>query len=258
MPYRFATENSDNSDFAAGRVFYSLPGQPALPIRLASEIWQRCWAVRQAQGHTEPASLYDPCCGSGYHLAALAFLHRPHLREIVASDVDGDALRLAMRNLALVNPAGLEARAEELAARHAQFGKDSHADALASARRLRARLPACAPPLETATFPADATRPRQVAAGLSGRPVDIVLADVPYGGLSAWQMTTRQMAQESADPPPPLWQMLDALAQVLAPSAVVAITADKSQNPAHPAFRRVERFQIGKRRVTILQKAVPA
>jgi antitoxin HigA-1 len=31
MPYRFATEKNDYSDYAGGHVFYGTPGQPAFP-----------------------------------------------------------------------------------------------------------------------------------------------------------------------------------------------------------------------------------
>ena len=50
MQYLYATERPDYSDLASGRVFYSLPGHPAFPIRLASEIFQRCLAFRRAAG----------------------------------------------------------------------------------------------------------------------------------------------------------------------------------------------------------------
>ncbi|MFK7803274.1 MAG: hypothetical protein AB8G95_16690, partial [Anaerolineae bacterium] len=39
MPYRFATENKDYSDFASGRVFYGAPGHPVFPVRLISEVF---------------------------------------------------------------------------------------------------------------------------------------------------------------------------------------------------------------------------
>jgi len=36
MPYRFATERRDYSDYSSGRVFYGAPGYPAFPVRLVS------------------------------------------------------------------------------------------------------------------------------------------------------------------------------------------------------------------------------
>ena len=66
MQYQFATERPDYSDLASGRVLYSMPGHPAFPIRLGSEILQRCLALRRAAGYSSPVVLYDPCCGTGY------------------------------------------------------------------------------------------------------------------------------------------------------------------------------------------------
>lgn len=59
MPYRFATERRDYSDYASGKVFYALPGCPAFPVRLASEIFQRCLEIRAAEDATQPCVLYD-------------------------------------------------------------------------------------------------------------------------------------------------------------------------------------------------------
>ena len=50
MQYKFAKEQPDYSDLASGRVFYSLPGHPAFPVRLASEVFQRCLAHREDAG----------------------------------------------------------------------------------------------------------------------------------------------------------------------------------------------------------------
>ena len=55
MEYKFANEHANYADLASGHVFYSLPGHPAFPVRLASEIYQRCLALRG----TGNLSLYD-------------------------------------------------------------------------------------------------------------------------------------------------------------------------------------------------------
>src|SRR5262245_42871552 len=100
MTYRFATEQKDYSDFSAGRVFHSLPG--AFPVRLASEIFQRCMAIRTRNG--TPCTVYDPCCGSGYMLGTMVYQHRDQLSRVIGSDIDASALAIAERNLALVSP----------------------------------------------------------------------------------------------------------------------------------------------------------
>jgi tRNA G10 N-methylase Trm11 len=93
VPYRFETERRDYSDYASGRVFYGLPGFPALPIRLAGEMFARALALWAAQGLRSPCTVYDPCCGGAYHLATLAYLHWSDIGAIIGSDVDEEALR---------------------------------------------------------------------------------------------------------------------------------------------------------------------
>src|SRR5512146_2476527 len=103
MQYKYAKEQQDYSDFSSGRVFYSLPGHPAFPVRLGSEIFQRCIAYRKAiHGNSAPCTLYDPCCGAAYHLSVLAYLHGESIREVIVSDIDKKAVELARRNLRLL------------------------------------------------------------------------------------------------------------------------------------------------------------
>jgi len=248
LPYRFATEQTDYSDYAAGRVFYSLPGHTAFPVRLTSEIFQRCLAVRRREGTKGRCVVYDPCCGGAYHLATLGYLHWDTIDAIVGSDLDADALGLAARNLGLLTPDGLSRRIGEIETMLAAYGKPSHAEALESARAFQARLTAlrkhtC---IDTHLFRADALDGAQLAAGLDGRAIDIVLTDVPYGRRSIWQAGTPDQD--------PATRMLGALRAVTSPHTVVAIAADKGQRIAHEAYRRVERFQVGKRHITLLQQ----
>ena len=255
MPYRFARERQDYTDYASGRVFYSLPGHPAFPVRLASETLQRCLAARQRLGAAGPVVLYDPCCGAAYHLSTLAYLHWPAIGSIIASDVDAAVLEVARRNLSLLTLEGLDRRIAEITRLLAQYGKPSHAEALESAQRLRQRLARLLEhhPIDVHLLVADATDRQAVREGLAGRTVDVVLSDVPYGWHSSWQITGP--GHESASGP--LQAMLDALLPVLAPHAVVAIAANKRQRIAHPEYRRLERFQIGKRQVALLHPLRP-
>src|SRR5262249_13232498 len=105
MPYRFALEREDYSDLAAGKGFQSLPHNPAFPIRLANEIFQRCIAIRAQINSSSPEErlvLYDPCCGSGYLLGTLAYFNWPHLAQLIGSDIEPRALAVAAKNLALL------------------------------------------------------------------------------------------------------------------------------------------------------------
>src|SRR5690349_24530796 len=100
MQYKYAIEQHDYSDLSSGRVFYSLPDHPAFPVRLASEIFQRCVAFRKTiYNISAPCILYDPCCGAAYHLSVLGYLHHEYIQEIIASDIHEKAVASANKNL---------------------------------------------------------------------------------------------------------------------------------------------------------------
>ncbi len=252
MPYRFVTEKENFSLYSSGQVFYTLPGYPALPVRLVDEMFQRCQAVRQV---SEPGTIYDPCCGGAYHLSVLAYLHWSEIGAIVASDVDEEAVALARRNLSLLTLDGLERRMAEIAGRLAAYGKSSHAEALAGAEELRQRLVGLVKqhPIATHLFQADITRD-SIRYKVGPGPVDLVLADIPYGWHSSWQLA----GEEGPGGPTPVWRMLETLLEVISPQTVLAIAADKGQKVAHERYRRVERFVVGKRQVVLLREAESA
>jgi len=244
MQYKFVKEQLDYSDLASGRVFYSLPGHPVFPIRLASEIFQRCISYRKTiYGDASPGVLYDPCCGSAYHLSVLAWLHNEYIREVIASDVDENAVTLAKRNLELLTSVGIEKRIREISEMFEKYGKDSHRDALKSAYLLKEKIDKY--DLTLRTFQANALISKDFLGNLKQESVDIVFTDAPYGKLSNWY--------DANDISNPLWTMLDALLGVLSRSSVVAIVSDKGQKVSHEGYQRLERFQVGKRRVIILK-----
>lgn len=247
MQYKYVKEHQDYSDYASGRVFHSLPGHPAFPVRLASEIFQRCIARREEIYHdASRCVLYDPCCGAGYHLSVLAHLHREQIREVTGSDIDAKAVELAGRNLELVTTAGLDKRMAEISEMIERYGKESHREALESAQTLRKQAAALEAdyPIEVRVFRADATDQSQIAAKVKAGTVDIVFTDLPYGFHSDWADAT------SANPPR---AMLDALLGVLSSSSIVTVASDKQQKVAHEGYQRLERFQVGKRQVVILK-----
>jgi len=250
VQYRFA-QKQDYSVYASGGVFYSLPGHPALPVRLAGEIFQRCRAICKAEGLTKPAVLYDPCCGGAYHLTVLAYLHGEEIDRIIGSDVNPDILEVAARNLNLLTLTGLEARIVELSTLIERYEKASHRAALSHAQTLRNRLLKLVKrrPLKTHLFRANATDQRAIKDHLPEERVDMVMTDVPYGQQTAWEPLTSSPAVAEGQ----IGQMLEGLIPVLAEGAVVAIVADKKQRVGHAHYRRVEHFQLGKRQVVLLQ-----
>jgi tRNA G10 N-methylase Trm11 len=246
MKYLYTTRQ-DYTDFARGRVFMSFPGRPAFPVRLASEIFQRCLAAWPGQGGTRRCNLYDPCCGGAYLLSTVAYLHWHHINYLIGSDVDEGALELAERNLSLVTPEGMQERTVEIETMLARYGKDSHAEALTSARRLNDQLRTFrqAHKIKPVLFQADATNGAKLENSLEEIQIDLVMTDLPYGHSSFWQGEKKSTTDY-------IWEMLEAFLGVLGPEPVVAIVSDKGQKIGHGAYRRLEQIRIGKRQVTIL------
>jgi 16S rRNA G966 N2-methylase RsmD len=250
MQYKYAKEQLDYSNFSSGRVFYSLRGHPAFPVRLASEIFQRCLAHRTAlYGSTSPCTLYDPCCGAAYQLSVLGFLHGEHIQKVIGSDIDEKAVSIAARNLGLLQQEGLDERIYELLRMFEQFGKESHREALQSATVLKEKLSALTETrtFETRVFRASATDRQTISRHIEPKSVDIVFTDIPYGRHSQWREADFEGHAS------PLTSMLDALLEILSPSSIVAISSDKQQKAMHEHYERVEHFQVGKRRIVILK-----
>ncbi len=253
MPYLFVREDQDYSDFASGKVLYSFPSHPAFPLRLASEIFQRCLAWRQRQGRVAPCVVYDPCCGSASLLSSLAYLHWHALERLVGSDIDAEALHLAERNMALLTLEGLNHRIAELQARAQQYEKPSYREAAESAQRLQNQLQAALKThtLTTTLFRADATRESMLRQHLGEQSIDMVLSDLPYGQLSCWQFAEQAPARETK----PLHALLTALLPFLSFHAVVALVTPKQQQVKHDAYQRLAHFEVGKRRIAFFTPA---
>jgi hypothetical protein len=249
MPYRFARQRIDYSAFASGQVLQSLPGRTAFPVRLASEVFQRCAALLIAAGEDGPYTLYDPCCGGAQLLTTLAFLHGDRLARVLGSDIDPEAVQLAERNLALLTLAGLDTRIAALASLRERYSKASHAEALTHATALRSRLSAftASRVIGTQTFVADATSPSELSGHLGTGVVNMVIADIPHGRQTTWQLTDAGSLAAT-----PVSALLATLRPVLATVAVVAVATNRQQRISHPAYRRAGQWQIGKRHVVFL------
>ena len=257
MQYRYANDRNFE-DYASGRVFYTRPGQPAFPVRLASEIFQRAIGHWQVAGGSGLCTIYDPVCGGAYWLGVLAYLHWDAIGAIYASDMDAGALSLAERNLSLTDLAGLEQRINEIKAMQTAYKKESHLEALTSAESFREQLNAnlVSHAIQKKVFLADATNTQSIAQGLEPGQVDLILADVPYGWHSTWHKEgsiDRKCKDDPGMTQTPIWQMLDALYRILKPEGMLVVVSDKSQKPKHEYYQQLERFRAGKRQVFMLR-----
>jgi 23S rRNA (guanine2535-N1)-methyltransferase len=97
-------------------------------------------------------------------------------------------------------------------------------------------------------FSADALQGTDMLKQLGDLKVDIVVTDIPYGKSSSWQFSGASRVSFSN----PAWHLLQSLLPVLSPCSIVAIAAQKQQKIAHEEYKRVEYFQVGKRKVVFL------
>lgn len=243
MEYIFETKPSGYEDFASGRALYSARGTTAFPVRLASEIMQRCFRHLEGKRHEEPYAVYDPCCGGAYMLTVVGLLHGHRIKRIVASDVNPEVLGIAEKNLSLLSADGMSRRKKELARLLEQFNKPSHREALESVEKL-ARLLAHSYIEETSSFHHDITASSGADLPVQAGGADIALTDFPYGAIVHWQ-------SECGSPLP---RFFDNMYARLEPGrSVMAVVADKRQKLRHDKFRRLEPFKAGKRQVAIFE-----
>lgn len=251
MQYQYATEKVNYEDYAAGRVFYNKPGATSFPVRLASEIFQRACTILQKRGVTPPYHVYDPCCGTGYLLTTLGFLHSNHIKLLSGGDIDADVVPFARRNLSLLTPAGMQTRMAQLRQLANEHGKTSHEQALKSAENLLEQLNAMQPP-KTAAYIADAARrPTHI-----NQPADILICDMPYERNTSWVIS--QVGESELDRDTEIQQIaaiqrvLWAQRFILADHAIVVIIADKEQFVSYVDYKRHKRLTLGKRQILFL------
>ncbi|MFK7924279.1 MAG: hypothetical protein AB8H47_20145 [Bacteroidia bacterium] len=237
MEYKYALKQN-HEDLSSGRVIYHKSGLSTFPVRLASEILMRC--VSYLPKDTE-ISLYDPLCGEAYLLTTLGFLHPDLISHIVGSDISSEALVFAEKNLGLLTQEGLLNRQEELQSLVAQFGKDSHKQAIEACDRLSQNL--AKQSLSSHLFEADLLS----EAPLENAPfqADILITDVPYGSMVGWTSAVEN----------PIDQLLANLQVILKPESIVAVVSDKSQKVSSPLFQRLKLLKAGKRRIEILKRS---
>jgi hypothetical protein len=237
-------------DLASGRVLMSLPGATAFPVRLASDIFVQCVAHLSPKRRHRSFHLYDPTCGGGYMAAVLGFLHAGSIRKISVSDVDGDAIKLAARNLSLLSETGLAERERQLQQHLANFGKASHADALESVGHIRRQFLDRSRIVEVDAFKADALDSIAVREGLAGEIPDIIFADVPYGRQSSWRANQPHDTDVCFTS-----RLLASLSDLDLSGSIVAIATSKDEKFVHAHYRRIRAVRAPHRKVTLLEQA---
>ncbi|MBN9796465.1 MULTISPECIES: rRNA methyltransferase [Pseudonocardia] len=247
---------------ALDAVLASAPGRPTLPVRLTVELAGRARVHLPAD---VPLTVWDPCCGAGVTLAVLGLLV-PGLARLVGTDADPEPLDLARRNLALLDPGGLTARAADLEALAARHDKPSYADAATAARALvPASTPAWSVTLADARDTA-AVRNALAGAGPYGTGPDLVLADLPHGHRTTWAASPTRPGGAASTPAPdagpvraaaddqdPGVEFLRAVATALRPDAVVVAVGRGRTVPLPGGARPLERVRVGHRAAVLVR-----
>ena len=131
-----------------------------------------------------PYRLYDPCCGGAYLLTCIGFLHGQEISHIYASDIDHKVISIAEKNLSLLTQEGLKKRIAQIESMYAEFGKESHYEALNSALRVKEILDKGDGRPEIRCFTADVTKARDLTGIVDS--VNMVITDLPYGDIVTW------------------------------------------------------------------------
>lgn len=212
------------------------PGLCNYPVRLAQEIFLRCIEYMPLQNEL---TLYDPCCGGGYLLTVLGLLNYNKLSKIIGSDIDAQALEAANVNIHLLTKKGMQERVERLHELYNLHQKQCYIDALKSADRLADYRKDHWHQIDISLFKSDALH------NSSNRlfSADIIFTDVPYGNLVCWDLNDDNI----------LDTLLNNMIPLLKKHSVIAISSDKSQKIKNNQFIRLEKMNIGKRKIEILK-----
>ena len=120
------------------------------------------------------------------------------------------------------------------------YHKESHMQAIESAKRIKDLLKEYPTRINTAVFQANI-----LSKGIleyKDFKADIIITDVPYGNLVSWEGTNGTVTDI----------LLDNLIPILKPNSVVVICSDKKQKIKSDKYQRLEKQLIGKRKFEIL------
>lgn len=244
--YKFVSEKENYEDYSSGRVLYGTPEATNFSVRIACEIFLRCKDYLSKNGKQDDYKIYDPFCGAGYSLTVLGLLYGKLIKTIIASDYDNHILEFAQKNLSLLKKEGIQNRISELEKFILDFGKDSHKEALESAKRVEEIVQSLV--VETNIFQFNMLSDEKLSDNVNN--IDIVITDIPYGKLVKWDGL-----KEGENP---VQAMLDKIKGKLSKFSVVAIVYNKQQEIKHEGFVRLKKFSIGKRKILLLCPIVSA
>lgn len=231
MEYLYC-ENINFENFASGRVLYGGKGIPNFPVRLLNEIYGRALSYSEKK---EDIVIYDPCCGGGYALTVLGFIHNKDIKKLYGSDIDEWMVAHAEKNTGLLTEAGLENRRNEIEQLFHEYGKDSHKEALNSCEELKGLLQQ---QINIKIFQADCTE------ALPNILPDLIITDVPYGNLVEWK----------GGEPICIDSMLEQLWLISHEKTILAVCMDKKQKINCERWKRLEKQTIGKRKFELLRR----
>lgn len=250
MNYKFNVKKENYALLASGSVLYSLPGQPAFPIRLSSEIYQRCAEILKGKNIDPPYSVYDPFCGSGYLITTLGVLHGNQISDLIASDISETAVELAQRNLNLLTNAGLDLREQELDKLYNAFHKESHLEAIEKIKQIRTEFVITqTEKIVKKVFQANALMKDSIELHIPVSSIDIVISDLPYGNQTNWFLEDK-FSNRQTDP---INAFLETIRHFVKFSGlVVLITQNKIKFSEIPNFSKKQQFKLGHRHIYII------
>ena len=228
-------------DYSSGRVLYGMSGATNFSVRISNEIFEWCDKYFTSKGKTAPYIIYDPFCGIAYSLTELGFLHGSKIKYIVGSDIDEKSLEFAKKNLSLLTYKGIDNRIEELQKFINQYNRESHKEALDSAKRLKAIIN---PNINIEIFQFNILNNMIFSKDVID--IDLVITDVPYGELTKWQGIEK-------DSKNPIQIFLDKLKTILSKDSLVVIVLNKKQIISYAGYNKIKILNRGTRKIIILE-----
>ncbi len=194
MVYKFALQKENYEKYAAWRVLYSIPWSAPFPVRHIDDIFQRAYELLWTNNKV---NIYDPCIGSGYMMTVLWLLHGDKINSISWSDIDQDMIKIAEKNLELLQTSGINNRIIGITRMIENYQKQSHISALKDANDIKSIVTNQKHYIKT-----ECDVSNIVDLNFSPK-YDMIMFDLPY-----WNITSRQWDIEIVELIEKLWSWL--------------------------------------------------